>query len=280
MSIRALSSRATILLVCGVFALSGSTGNSAQQKPVDPKTRFVRQITEAKDTIGKRKEELRWVLLDFERLGDWGKSDIRILTNDYARTVETWQKVKELYEAGKADEAASLKTSAKSMRDWRRRFEARLKQSEFWPAEHWAEEALKHWSGPEARAFAPKYIEAKQNASMAWGRFADSIAPDAKIDERIKLEDAAYAAESEAKIAQVVWTMREFEDGHRAKTASADLAERAKQMRRLESELTDIAGERLRVEQRQREWERHRKSEEEEFTRIYQKALEQPKSSK
>ena len=220
------------------------------------------------------------MLPGFERLGDWGKSDIRILTNDYARTAETWQKVKELYEAGKAEEAASLKASAKSMRDWQRRFEARLKQSEIWPTEHWAEEALKHWSGPQARAFAPKYIEAKQNASMAWGRFADSIAPDVKADERIKLEDAAYAAESETKIAQVVWKMREFEDGHSAKNTSPDLAEKAKKLRRLESELTDIAKERLRVEQRQREWERRRKSEEEEFTRIYEKAIEQPKSSK
>src|SRR3954470_22842415 len=93
--------RTTLMLAS--IAIAPAFLHAAQPKPVtDPKTRFARQITEARDTIAAKKEESRWLLLDFERLGDWGKSDIRVLTNDLARVVETWQKVEELYEAGKA----------------------------------------------------------------------------------------------------------------------------------------------------------------------------------
>src|SRR4051794_5241476 len=271
--------RTTLLLASIAFAPVFL--HAAQPKAVtDPKIKFAQQITEAKNNIGSKKEELRWVAMDFERIGDWGKSDLRILTNDYARVFSTWEKIGELYQAGRSQEALDLKATAKPSRDWRRRFEARLKQSELWPTEHWAGDLQNSWRGRQSRAFSPKWVEAKQNASMAWGRFADSIAPEVKPEERNKLEDAAYEAEAHAKAAEIIWGMREFEDKHELPAASPTLASKAKELRALEEELTRITQERLRADQRQRDWDRHRKQQQDEFTRIYQQTLEQSRRAK
>jgi hypothetical protein len=254
----------------------------SQETPTDEadkRSKFARQISEAKNNISWKTEELRWLAQDFESLGDWGRSDYRILTNDYARIVSEWEIILRRLRAGDSEQARSLREADKPRpdREWKKRAEARRRQADLWPGEQWVNEVERMWGRTRAQAYAPQWIVARQKASMAWGRLAEAIGPGGTPETHFRLEESAHEAEATVKLTETIWRMKAAQDQVLAdpKGNSPAVLALVKEMEGMEKELVEISRERLRIEKQQRDWDRRRKLKEEAMTRAHQQAAEE-----
>jgi hypothetical protein len=267
-------SRLCLLLIVATALLAKSQETATDE--ADKRSKYARQISEAKNSIFGRTEELRWLAQDFESLGDWGRSDYNILTNDYARIVSEWEVILGRLRAGDSEQARGLREASKPRpdRDWKKRAEARRRQSDLWPSEQWAHEVERIWGGARARAYAPQWIAARRKASMAWGRLAEAIKPGLEREVYIRLEESSHEIEARVKVTETIWRMKTTQDQMLAdpKGNSPSVFALVKEMEGMEAELMQISRERLRIEKQQRDWDRRRKLKEEEMTRAHQQA--------
>src|ERR1041384_32721 len=136
----------SIVGLCLSQALAGWAADSL--KPDDSRSPYADEIRRVKDRMGWRQTDLQWLTPDFEQLGDFGKADLRLMIEDFQRLIGEGQKAIDAYHKGDVATARRLGREAeraRETRDWRVRLDARRRQAESWPSEHWFEQVASLW---------------------------------------------------------------------------------------------------------------------------------------
>jgi hypothetical protein len=251
------------LLARSLAALLAFTAVAADD-PRPPEERFAGDIGTARNNIEWRQNELKWLVNELENLGDFGKADLVLVRQDFARAVDAWQKVSETYRRGDGDRAKEMQREAEALQPsttWRPRVEARKRQADLWPADDWVTQLTARWRGRLQRLWAPRFIEARRRASTAWARAAESVTPEADPQKVVDAEEAAWLAEFEARAAEAVFNSNEDKDRvmHNSKVTSAELDRRLAEIETLDKERLELARVQAETDRKRRDWERRRK---------------------
>jgi hypothetical protein len=252
----------------------------AAESPRPPEERFANEIRHARNSVEWRQGELKWLSSDLDGLGDFGRADLVLLRQDFARSAASWQTVAETYQRGEAERAKELQREAEAFQPtthWRTRIEARHRQADLWPADDWVMQLTARWRGPMQRGWAPKFIEARRRASTAWARAAEAVTQDADPRKLTELEDAAWNAEFDARAAEAVFNSNEDKDRvlHDPKISSEDLERKLAEITALETERLEFARAQAETERKRRDWERRRKAANKSLAAAYETAAKE-----
>lgn len=265
---------AALLMLGGLLCLPDQS-HAADESKVSPE----REIRQLNDRIKTRQSGTQSLTGDFQPLGDWTRSDLKMLADESKQLIEKYQKAIEAWQKDDATTARRLVTEtepARDLRDWRRRLEARREQSQNWRGEKWAEEVQTKWGRDRARAYGAEWVAAARRASLAWGRYAESIAPGVAREKQHELEDAAQLAEAEIHAVEEKWRIRQtIDDRLWDKTiTSPELEKRIRELEQLGERASEIMRKRAEADRQLREWQRERTRLERELEQAFSAARE------
>jgi hypothetical protein len=229
------------------------------------------------EIIGRREAELAGFVQDLESLGDFGRSDLRLLRADYAGLIRSCRDAIAAYERGDLEAARRSQRQVKDSkieRRWRQRCGARGRQAESWPPEKWVFEMETQRLDARTEAQAPRCVAARRQAASAWASYAQAIVPAADEGRLVELEDQAYAADAEVRAASAIWTLY-VEVYFRAaspKVQSPQLSEKLQSLEQWRESIQAICRDRAEIERRQRQWDRTRERLNREIAEAYQQA--------
>lgn len=249
--------------------------SSAADKSRPPEQRFAAEIGHARNSLESQQRDLKWLADDLENLADFGKADLTLLRQDFARAAAAWQEISDTYRRGDGERAKELQREAETLQPaipWRARVEARKRQADLWPADDWVMQITARWRGPMERRWAPKFIESRRRAATAWAHAAETITPDANPRKMIEAEDAAWSADFDARAAEAIFNSNEDKDRvlHNPKVSSEELSRKLAGIEALEKERLDFAREQAETDRKRRDWERRRKAAGKDLTAVYE----------
>jgi hypothetical protein len=241
------------------------------------KSPYAREISQVEDVLRRHEEELAGLTHELETLGDFGKSDARLAQEDYGRLFQTGREAIAAYRRGDAEMARLRRQETEQSRLnrlWRRRYEARDRQAQSWPPEQWVFDLETQKGDARTKAHAPRYVAVRRQASLAWARLAEAIAPGAEEGRLIELENKAYAAEAEVRAAAAIWVLyvEVYYRTANPKVQSPELAAKLQTVERWRESIQAIHRDRAEVERRQREWDRTRERLNQEIAEAYEQA--------
>jgi len=275
------AARLALLALAGSLATHGADP-SATDEPSGPHAKEIRQL---RDRAGWRQKTGQSFVADFQEFGDFTKGDLLLVEAEFQGFAAAFQKAIDAYGKGDVEAARALARDAdksKESRDWRKRLLARREQAEAWPSEKWAEEMQTKWGGARTHAFGAEWVQSRRRASAAWGRYAESIAPDVEREKQLALEDAAHLAEAEVRATEERWRIRQtLDDRLWDKTVtSPELARKIREFEKLGDKTTEIMRQRAEGERLWREWQRERVQAERDLEETFRTAREQQEAIK